>query len=64
MKSNQIKALNTGEIRTILKNANLDYDSIVNEALNAYLPKIFLCCPFTDELCLHKKQCIGCEKSK
>ena len=64
MKSNQTIALNTGEIRKILKNANLDYDSIVNEALNAYLPKIFLCCPFTDELCLHKKQCIGCEKSK
>ena len=64
MKSNHVRALNTGEIRSILENADLDFDSVVNDALNAYLPKIFLSCPFTDELCLHKKQCIGCDNSQ
>ena len=63
-KSNHVRALNTGEIRDILKKADLDFDSVVNDALNAYLPKIFLSCPFTDELCLHKKQCIGCDNSQ
>jgi hypothetical protein len=38
----------------------MDFESVVNKALNDYLPKIFISCPFTDELCIHRKQCIGC----
>ena len=49
----------TEEIRTLLKNANLDFDSIENKALNDYLPKIFHSCPFTEELCI-TKQCVDC----
>ncbi len=51
----------TGEIREILRSVNLDFDEVQNRALNEYLGKIFLSCPFTDELCIHKKQCVGCE---
>jgi hypothetical protein len=54
----------TKEIQQLLVGANLDFDVVVNEALNAYLPKVFFCCPFTDDLCLNKKQCVGCESSK
>ena len=53
----------TSEIRTLLSNANLDFDSVVNWALNDYLPKIFLSCPFTEEICV-KNQCIECDSSK
>jgi hypothetical protein len=52
----------TKEIQTILKKANIDFDLAVNEALNAYLPKLVLCCPFTEQPC-NNKQCIGCESS-
>jgi len=62
MKARVVKTQRTtAEIRQLLTNANMDYDSVVNKALNAYLPHLFLCCPFTDELCLHNKQCMGCE---
>jgi hypothetical protein len=53
----------TSEIRTLLSNANIDFDSVVNWALNAYLPKIFLSCPFTEEICM-KNQCLECNSSK
>ena len=56
------KQKTTKEIQIILKNANIDFDLAVNEALNAYLPKIIFSCPFTEEVC-NKKQCIGCESS-
>jgi hypothetical protein len=49
----------TDEIRGILSNATLDFESVVNKALNNYLPKIFHSCPFTDEVCT-TKQCIEC----
>ena len=62
MKARTVKTQkSTDDIKQILRNANMDYDAVVNKALNAYLPSLFLCCPFTDELCLHKKQCMGCE---
>lgn len=61
MKTQISKTLSTNEIRGVLKEANMDFDSVVNKALNNYLPQLFLSCPFTDELCLHKKQCIGCD---
>ena len=51
----------TDEIRTILHNANMDFDKVVNDALNDYLTKIFNSCPFNDDLCLHKNQCITCK---
>jgi hypothetical protein len=56
-----IHAKTTEEIRQLLTDVNMDFDSVINEALNAYLPKIFLTCPITDELCIGKKQCMNCE---
>jgi xanthine dehydrogenase iron-sulfur cluster and FAD-binding subunit A len=50
----------TNEIRVLLKNAKLDFDSIVNMALNDYLARIFHSCPFTEEVCT-SKQCVECE---
>ena len=49
----------TSEIRILLTNAKLDFDSVVNKALNDYLSKIFHSCPFTEEVCT-AKQCIEC----
>ncbi|HEX7482323.1 MAG TPA: hypothetical protein VF350_02515 [Candidatus Bathyarchaeia archaeon] len=49
----------TNEIRILLTNAKLDFDSVVNLALNEYLSRIFHSCPFTEELCI-AKQCIEC----
>ena len=47
----------TNEFRTLIKNAQLDFESVTNEALNHYLPKIFYNCPFTEEICT-TKQCL------
>lgn len=49
----------TNEIRVLLTNAKLDFDSVVNKALNDYLSRIFHSCPFTEELCT-SKQCVDC----
>jgi len=49
----------TDEIRQLLSNAKIDFDSVENKALNAYLPKIFHRCPFTEEVCT-TSQCIEC----
>jgi hypothetical protein len=49
----------TDEIRELLSNAKLDFESVMNKALNDYLPKIFHSCPFTEEVCT-TKQCIEC----
>ena len=49
----------TDEIRTLLRNAELDFESVMNKALNAYLPRIFHSCPFSEDICT-KKQCIEC----
>jgi hypothetical protein len=49
----------TDEIRTLLSNAKLDFESVENEALNDYLPKIFHTCPFTEDICTIK-QCMDC----
>lgn len=53
----------TDEIRTLLNNAELDFDSIENKALNDYLPKVFPYCPFIDEPCT-TKQYVECEVFK
>jgi hypothetical protein len=53
----------TREIQALLKKVNIDFDSAVNFALNDYIQKIFLICPFTEEICL-KKQCLECDSSK
>lgn len=50
----------TDEIRGLLTNAKLDFNEIENEALNAYLPKIFHICPFSEDICT-TKQCMTCE---
>jgi hypothetical protein len=64
MKTSAVRtSKSTLEIQRLLSDAKMDFDSIVNEALNNYLPKIFLICPFTDELCIHKKQCMNCDSS-
>jgi hypothetical protein len=49
----------TDEIRELLNNAKLDFESVVNLALNDYLPKIFNNCPFTNDVCT-TKQCLEC----
>ena len=49
----------TDEIRELLNNANLDFNTVENRALNDYLPKIFHNCPFTEEICT-TKQCVEC----
>ena len=49
----------TDEIRDILNNAKLDFESVENKALNNYLPRIFHSCPFTEEICTGK-QCVEC----
>ncbi len=49
----------TEEIRELLSNAKLDFESVENEALNYYLPKIFNSCPFTQDVCT-TKQCLEC----
>lgn len=59
-KAQKLRTLSTNEILKLLNDANKDFDLIMNQALNNYLPKIFLSCPFTDEICI-KKQCIGCD---
>ncbi len=53
----------TSEIQALLNKVNIDFDSAVNTALNDYIYKIFLSCPFTEEICL-KKQCLECDSSK
>ena len=57
------KQKTTSEIRVLLTNAKLDFDSVVNKALNDYLSRIFHCCPFTEDLCT-ANQCIECAVSK
>ena len=47
------------EIRALVEKANLDFEIIINKALNDYLPKIFHSCPFTDDICF-ETQCIDC----
>jgi hypothetical protein len=49
----------TDEIRKLVRIANLDFEKIQNEALNAYLPRIFNLCPFSKDVCT-SKQCIDC----
>jgi hypothetical protein len=49
----------TDEIRNLLRNAKLDFESVQNKALNDYLPKIFQTCPFTDDPCT-TMQCTEC----
>ncbi len=55
--------MTTTEIKELLKSSSLDYGKIENEALNAYLPKIFPTCPFTEEVC-RGKQCQKCGNFK
>ena len=46
MKAQKVKNLkSTTEIRELLKDAKLDFESVQNKALNEYLSKIFLTCP-------------------
>jgi hypothetical protein len=56
---NRVTQKTTDEIRELLIKAKLDFESVENEALNAYLPRIFHICPFSEEVCT-KKQCIDC----
>ena len=53
----------TDEIRTLLNNAQLDFDLVENKALNDYLPKIFRSCPFNEDICT-TKQCLECSVFK
>ena len=53
----------TNEIRTLLKNAKLDFDVVENRALNDYLSKILHRCPFTEDVCT-ANQCCECSVYK
>ncbi len=53
----------TSEIRALLASASLDFEKVQNEALNYYLPKVFLSCPFSGDVCM-TKQCIECATFK
>jgi hypothetical protein len=53
----------TEEIRQLVSNAELDFEAVVNEALNAYLPRIFQSCPISEDLC-EGKQCRNCSVFK
>jgi len=53
----------TEEIRRLLSTAEKDFEAVQNEALNAYLPRIFQICPFSEDICT-AKQCIDCEVFK
>ena len=46
----------TDEIRTLLRNSMLDFDSVENKAMNAYLPRIFQTCPFSEDICTIKQR--------
>jgi hypothetical protein len=59
MQKDKFSHKTTDEIRTILKNAKLDFDEIENRALNDYLSKILHSCPFTEEVCT-TNQCQEC----
>ena len=50
----------TSEIRALIINADIDFETVENKALNDYLPRIFHSCPITEEICT-KKQCVECE---
>jgi len=63
MRSLNIRKKSTHEIQVLLEKTNMEFDLVVNEALNNYLPTIFISCPFTEELCT-KSQCMECESSK
>jgi hypothetical protein len=45
----------TDEIRTLLRNAKLDFESVENKALNASLPRIFPICPFSEDVCTMRR---------
>jgi len=49
----------TEEIRTLLSKAKLDFEAVEKEALNAYLPRIFHSCPFSEDICT-TEQCMDC----
>ena len=50
---------NTEEIREIVATAKLDFETIENEALNAYLSRIFHLCPLSEDICM-KERCMDC----
>ena len=49
----------TDEIRKLVCDAELDFEAVENEALNAYLSKIFHSCPLSEDICTGK-QCMDC----
>ena len=49
----------TGEIRTLLSDAKLDFELVENKALNAYLPRIFQTCPVSEDICTNGR-CTDC----
>jgi hypothetical protein len=53
----------TNEIRKLIRSAKLDFKAIENEALNAYLPRLFHSCPISEDVCT-RKQCMECEVFK
>jgi hypothetical protein len=63
LRGGEVTQKTTDEIRTLLNKAKLDFESVENEALNAYLPRIFHSCPFSEDICT-TKQCMDCSVFK
>jgi len=63
LRGGEVTQKTTDEIRTLLNKAKLDFESVENEALNAYLPRIFHSCPFSEDICT-MKQCMDCQVFK
>jgi hypothetical protein len=59
LKGEDLTQKTTDQIRELLSNANLDFAAVENDALNAYLPRLFQICPFSEDVCT-EKQCISC----
>lgn len=52
--------MTTSEIKLLLNDVHLDFETVVTIALNEYLPRIFPICPFNERPCI-EKQCHECK---
>jgi len=64
LKAVREQTLSTQQIKEILGDSKMDFETTVNKALNVYLSQIFLTCPFTDKLCLTRKQCEHAQQTR
>lgn len=48
------------EIRDLLVNAKLGFESVEDKTLTGYLPKIFCSCSINEDPCVARKLCCDC----